>query len=68
MSKLVVVSEQVREDDTMSVSQSRVRGMILLVEGGWDVDADAEGEFFDLRVLDFEFVVFDCGEELEVRF
>lgn len=68
VSKLVVVSEQVRDGDTTSVSQSRVKGMILLVEGGWAVNVEVEDGDLDLRDLDFEFVVFDDVEELEERF
>lgn len=67
VSKLVVVSEQVREGETTSVSQSRVRGMILLVEVCWAVDVDVEDGALDFRDLDLEVVVLD-EEELEERF
>lgn len=66
VSKLVVVSEQVREGETTSVSQSRVRGMILLVEVCW-VDVDVEDGALDFRDLDLEVVVLD-EDELEERF
>lgn len=66
-SKLLVVSVQVREGETISVSQSRVSGMILLAEGG-RFDVEAEEEFLDLRDLDFEFVAVNGVEELEDRF
>ena len=70
VSKLVVVSEQVREGETTSVSQSRVRGTILLVEVCWaaDVDVDAEDGVLDFRDLDLVVVVLDDEEELEERF
>lgn len=67
VSKLVVVSEHVREGETTSVSQSRVRGMILLVEVCWVVDVDVEDGVLDFRDLDLEIVVLD-EEELEERF
>lgn len=66
-SKLPVVSVQVREGETISVSQSRLSGMTLLAEGGW-FDVEAEEKVLDLRDLDFEFVAVDGVEELEDRF